>query len=446
MIFWYYSGIGRVGIQLVHTTCPWTHLLFAHVSCCVRIIHELILSVGPHILSVYAGPTISINPCIMIALHIVTNVTDARSSVIETKLLPPCTCGRVVHRQRPRDECICCLRVPCSRKNLRFYKGSRRFNLLAWVMNTSKSAMQPSFVGEPTYEPAPIRFHFRDPNLAAPLGVVMNGRFREKRHNEKGICFACQVPSWLPSAFKCIDAALCSLQAFCQALLAEHRKLWGDEGMNVGMRAIMEYSAICFNFQRLVYERPSEEARSAFRNLAKLLLPQLRCCTYPDANKFPGFVRGWLVARKNFEKGMEAVEKQYVVLMGRVRMARINLPNVWASWWQISAYKVRPVITNTRIGIFVRCVIARGSEASGIPFDDVLTMQVTSWICHFLYAPMLPNCFLLPPTGLAQLGTPWRQWHAPTKAFGQGELLVVGVLILTNHTEHNPLRYCCGLV
>jgi hypothetical protein len=223
----------------------------------------------------------------------------------------PCTCRGVPHRQRPSDECICCLRVPCNRKTLGFYKGRRSFNLPAWVVNTHPSAVllsASSRNGVEPLRPAPIRFHFRDPKLAAPLGVVMTGRFREKRSHGLALSSACKVPGWLPSAFKSIDAALSSLRVFCETLLTEHRNLWGDEGMNAGMQAVLKYSSVCFNFQVLLFARPDEQARSAFRRLVKLLLPQLRKCTFPKAGKFEHFVRGWPTAKNNFEKGLDALD------------------------------------------------------------------------------------------------------------------------------------------
>jgi hypothetical protein len=62
--------------------------------------------------------------------------------------------------------------VPCrARKPLAFYKGDRTFNVPAWVINTHKSDVIPHAPRTFLHEPAPLRFHLRDPKKPYPLGV-----------------------------------------------------------------------------------------------------------------------------------------------------------------------------------------------------------------------------------------------------------------------------------
>ena len=124
------------------------------------------------------------------------------------------------------------------------------------------------------------------------------------------------------------------------------------------------------------------------------------------------------------------LEQQYVVLMGRLRQAQCFQPEEWASWWLTKEYRVRPIVTNAHVAIVVTKCVARAAAASGMPCDNLLGMRATSLVCHFLartadqeskrYSPILSDCFLLPHRALARLGTPWRTWHAPEKAFGKG--------------------------
>ena len=310
--------------------------------------------------------------------------------------------------------------VPCSKGGpLKFYKGKRTFYVPAWVINTHKSAIQPHAPNTSLHFPAPLRFHHRDPLTPLPLGVPPSKfHFRDGvRRVGSGHLFSCHVPAFIPNAFKSVDAAIESVELFVTKTLAEDAKLYGDEGVNHGMLEALAAMKTCFNFERLTHHPPTLEERGAFRRLVACLLPQLRKTQWPPEREFPTLIRGWPTSRTDLQRGLDALEQQYVVLLARIRATRFLKPLRWESWWETKSFILRPVLTNRWWQLCFSYSLGKASVVSDLPCDPMLVTIVTSLVLHFLFPA---QSYQLSPPYVAKMGTPWRKWKRPDKAFGKG--------------------------
>ena len=70
--------------------------------------------------------------------------------------------------------------------------------------------------------------------------------------------------------------------------------MFSREGVNAGMLRFQESMAKCFDWGRLVHERPTREDVHAFGVVAEMLLPYLRKTCWPNEAAFSSgaFIRG----------------------------------------------------------------------------------------------------------------------------------------------------------
>ena len=143
----------------------------------------------------------------------------------------------------------------------------------------------------------------------------------------------CRVRAADVEAFKEIDAGLAGLEDVMRDVLGASRDLFSErEGVNAGMARAFQLMCQCFDFSRLVSEPPSIGDVEAFKQLARMLLPVLRHTEWPP---WPEVVRGW-PRNATLEAGLNALGRQYVLLMHRVRAASTSRSRVASSWWRIA--------------------------------------------------------------------------------------------------------------
>jgi hypothetical protein len=112
----------------------------------------------------------------------------------------------------------------------------------------------------------------------------------------------------LGKAFKDIDA-------FLESVSKELKDIFSGVGTNTSMSHLVSMAAKCWDWPRLMFERPTANDVSAFRSLAKLLRPCLEHTLFPTGiREFVGVPASW--------PRDEDLCVQYMILCGRVRRAR----------------------------------------------------------------------------------------------------------------------------
>jgi len=217
----------------------------------------------------------------------------------------------------------------------------RMHTLPAWVVNSPRGGVRMhSRPGE--LQPAPLRVHYRDPDAPLPLGLAGSRDLFRHGHRviEGGHVSNCRIRAIDIEVFKEIDAGLAGMEAVGLSVLEAGCSLFSEtEGMNAGMARAFACMNQCFDFSRLVREAPTDSDVTAFKQLARMLLPILRRTEWPP---YPEVVRGW-PRKDTLEAGLEALARQYALLMHRVRAASTARPRLAASWWRTTGYRVTPV-------------------------------------------------------------------------------------------------------
>jgi hypothetical protein len=112
----------------------------------------------------------------------------------------------------------------------------------------------------------------------------------------------------LGKAFKDIDA-------FLESVSKELKDIFSGVGTNTSMSHLVSMAAQCWDWPRLMFERPTANDVSAFRSLAKLLRPCLEHTLFPTGiREFVGVPAKW--------PHDDDLCVQYMILCGRVRRAR----------------------------------------------------------------------------------------------------------------------------
>jgi len=95
----------------------------------------------------------------------------------------------------------------------------------------------------------------------------------------------------------------------------ELKDIFSGVGTNTSMSHLVSMAAKCWDWPRLMFERPTANDVSAFRSLAKLLRPCLEHTLFPTGiREFVGVPASW--------PRDEDLCVQYMILCGRVRRAR----------------------------------------------------------------------------------------------------------------------------
>jgi len=203
----------------------------------------------------------------------------------------------------------------------------------------------------------PLRWHWRQPGTALPLGVDAACKLRPQiRAQDGGTVSRCLMGHMLPELFREVDAALGSAGLFLHNLIVEGDQLSDGEGANAGMRRAVRLAARCFDWSRHIDRRPDRQDLLDFRNLAQMPEAYLKHTLWPDPTAFPSVVRAWPDA--------DTLLRQYHVLCKRVRSAASLLPAEAAKWWSIKGYMVQELLWSkecmserTAVMCFTRAVL-----------------------------------------------------------------------------------------
>ena len=200
----------------------------------------------------------------------------------------------------------------------------------------------------------PLRFHFAA-QLTLPLGTKEKKRFfrdriREVPGDEGGRLSRCQMPTLFPQTVRDIDEAIVAATSFVTKLDAEEQRMFNEVGVNAGMKKLQAGMSLCFDWERLVHQRPSADDVHAFGEVARLLLPYLRSTQWPSRQAFPGVRHSW--------PSIPELQVQYVGLLHLVRLAAKKVHRVRsAGWFTLTGYVVEPVETYASVLWFVRAFL-----------------------------------------------------------------------------------------
>ncbi len=141
---------------------------------------------------------------------------------------------------------------------------------------------------------APLRYHYRHPDNALPRGIAPEGKFRPSlRVQDGGVVPRCRVHPRLPVLMEDLDNALVGLAQFIRSMQSEGDKLYGDEGVNAGMRRAVRAMNLCFDWQEWIVRRPTRQCIDEFGKLCEMLRPLLRQTRYPSPTVFPDVNHAW---------------------------------------------------------------------------------------------------------------------------------------------------------
>ena len=104
--------------------------------------------------------------------------------------------------------------VSTANNPLKWYEGRRAFRVLTWVVNTQRSAVKPHAKTTDLHDPAPLRYHFRDPKAPTPFGVPPDKvHFRHGLRQDAGDrLFSGRWPTHTPTMLHAVDDALKNMQ------------------------------------------------------------------------------------------------------------------------------------------------------------------------------------------------------------------------------------------
>ena len=114
------------------------------------------------------------------------------------------------------------------------------------------------------------------------------------------------------------NAGLADIDAFLETLAVELGQILGSVGVNDAMAELLVLAASCWDWSRLLFERPSVPDLHAFSRLSAVLEPLLRHTLFPEDPAFDVVPRCWPGGRG----GAYALAQQYMLLCRRVRLAQ----------------------------------------------------------------------------------------------------------------------------
>ena len=104
----------------------------------------------------------------------------------------------------------------------------------------------------------------------------------------------CLVPITLYHVHERIDAALVSGKDFLQVLIKEYEQMFGEVGVSPMMREFVDAVSLCWDFETLVLQKPSQSHCEAFCVCARMLIPSLRHSAWPtDSTTYPIEQKTW---------------------------------------------------------------------------------------------------------------------------------------------------------
>ena len=165
----------------------------------------------------------------------------------------------------------------------------------------------------------------------------------------------CQIPAAVFHNLGKILEGLRAGRSFADSLLQELGQVYSTVGVRTEMRCLLDSMAVCWNWAKLVSERPERAEVEAFLSAQKTLHPFLKHTLWPDGETHP-------VVRKDWKLSDRELAKQYLLLCARVRRvskAASQNPDASAetypqvllqearSWQKVFSFMVQPVWTFT---------------------------------------------------------------------------------------------------
>ena len=150
------------------------------------------------------------------------------------------------------------------------------------------------------------RCMFRETGLALPAGVQGLGMFRLRMPR-------CKVSRQMFLIDQEARLALQAIREFLETLTSELTNILTTVGIRDDMAVLMAGAARCWDWPRLVLERPNAADVQAFRSVASLLDPLLRNTYFPLSPAFAAVEQRW--------PSPEELSVQYMSLCHRVRAA-----------------------------------------------------------------------------------------------------------------------------
>ena len=157
------------------------------------------------------------------------------------------------------------------------------------------------------------RYQVRTPGDAAPAGLLpfhlSSNMFR--KHVRQGTS-RCQVPHGVYRVLEEVLQALTQGQTLLMALKEELTNILGNVGTNLGMQSLLQSSATCWDWPRLVSHLPTAAHVEAFLATLHRLRPFFEHTRWPPQDRFPEVQRTWNLSDWEFGK-------QYLLLLRKVR-------------------------------------------------------------------------------------------------------------------------------
>ena len=231
---------------------------------------------------------------------------------------------------------------------------------------------------------------------------------------------ACQVSHSLVAVAEVVHNAVATVQDWAESLHASINDVLRGGGLAGGVPEALRCMAQCWDWSFLLFNRPTAQHVRSFKQLLTMLLPYLKFCAWPESPEYKQVERSWNVDR---------VCGEYLVLISRVRWARVKCPSISKSWLQVACYHCVAVCVSPLVERFVHAwflkhdlVVQRGevfSYAARVAF--LLTRFVD--LGGSAPGPVGPggcapgSVFKVAPLDLRVPGFPWqnRQRHSRIK-------------------------------
>ena len=143
---------------------------------------------------------------------------------------------------------------------------------------------------------------------AAPIGFDVGSCFRPRlrRGAGGGHVSRCQMPIAICVMQKLVTDALSAMLSLVTQLIQETELLFDAVGVNPDIRALLNDSALCWDWGRLALRRASVDDLRAFQRVAVTLRPCFANTNYPSAETFRKVAHTWppiAVLRRQFSLG-----------------------------------------------------------------------------------------------------------------------------------------------
>ena len=195
----------------------------------------------------------------------------------------------------------------------------------------------------------PARCTLRARRLRTPPSLDLHRMFRRAHADGDSVC---QVKFSMYLLHDDIDAGFVEAQRMARFFSEELHSIMGRVGTNDTMSALLDKSALCWDWTELAFRRPVTDEVRAFERVSDILRPCMENTQYPFGSEFAGVIHAWpssatlcaqyLKLAERVRRAMSAGRRHRVAQEAAVKVPD-DVAKDAATWVEIAGYEARPL-------------------------------------------------------------------------------------------------------